>query len=619
VIIYMRLAMSFEKQFIWDIHLTQDSLMREPLPHYQKGNFSFGNLSLDLICKNPAYHTQHLFYEENQSVGAFLDGYLLSDADQSERLGELIQEYVHNGKTLTEVKNGIYNLIVFDAEACAVEIYNDTFGNFPCYYITLPHHLIITNSLMLLKHHISLTTDPHGFAEHYALTHVIGERTVFDRVCRTSPGSGYHFNLGQSIEVKQRRLATTWTRADQPKLQHLLDELGDMWEIALNRYLRNVSEPVGLMLSGGLDSRLVLGGLMSRHIPVIVCTHGDADSAEVQIARRISQLLGIEHVVNPMNAGFSFDQLSLQEVLWGTDLIFNPIWKSSVEKLVKRDVRHIVSGEFGDTLIGGSYYQFDSNHKRIMLSVQLNLGFPIQYDMLASEESIEQTATLMLHNAAHRLKYYKFLLRKEYQNICQDQISRIKDNVRQVLHSYLQGVQQVRQQQLVERFNYEHRERKYVLGQELILRMFAKPVMPIANREWAHKLTNIDSRLKHDHYLYYRFFNKVYPDLGRFEVPNLYGSIARPQLLIEMRRVFRRMMHKRNAKKRGWTNFNDWITSDPGRLAQYRNEFLKVDTVFDPDAVNSFFDAVQRGERFLYDGNETLNFLTAASLIESVG
>jgi asparagine synthetase B (glutamine-hydrolysing) len=58
---------------------------------------------------------------------------------------------------------------------------------------------------------------------------------------------------------------------------------------------------VGLALSGGKDSRLVLAGLLANGIEVQTSTvsMGSANDGDVSIARRIAELTGIRHSVRP--------------------------------------------------------------------------------------------------------------------------------------------------------------------------------------------------------------------------------------------------------------------------------------------------------------------------------
>jgi hypothetical protein len=325
--------------------------------------------------------------------------------------------------------------------------------------------------------------------------------------------------------------------------------------------------------------------------------------------------MGIKHIFNPMNDDFGFDQLALHEVLKHTDLMFNPIWYSSLLLLSAQGVRYFATGMLGDVLLGGSYYWFPSVHERFRYSLMLSVGMHPDYDSAPHEHSIKRITTNIAQSARRRLNHHRSLLRPDYRQICDDSMRNLESELQLVLFSYVENASNIGGQQIMERFLCEHRDRQYVAGQELLIRAFGESVLPTSDRDFVNLLTNIASVLKHDHYLYYRFFRQTYPHLSKIDVPNLYGSIDAPQLIIELRRAANLTFRKSLKKTRSWVNFHNWMTNSPERLHKYRQEYLNLESIFAPDKVIEYFDAVQRGEQRLYDGNDTLNFLSTALLV----
>jgi asparagine synthetase B (glutamine-hydrolysing) len=604
------------KQYILDVHLYDTPpFIDTPAPGYKATRFTLSDMSIDLIRTETSDVEDQYLFDPDRLLGICLDGYILFDSKPYLGSPEVISRIFENSNGISEIMLGIYNLVVIDANARTVDIYNDTLGLLPCYYMQLPNRLVISNSLWLLKQQAMVETNTQGFAERFALTYIIDDKTVFNNVFRTRPGNRYQFVLDTSVQIKHQRLATTWTRSDKLPLTRLLPELSDVWNQTIDRCVRFLQPPLGLMLSGGLDSRLVLGGMYSKQVEMTACTHGNMESPEVQIARYLCVSLGIEQVLNPMNDQFGFDQLALHDVMEHTDLMFNPIWYSSLNLLSDRGVRFFSTGMLGDVLLGGSYYWYSSQRKRFMNSLLLAVGLRPDFDTESTDQLINYLVRSVHQEGKKRLKYYKFLLKSEYQQICDEAMRDIEDTLRKLLYSYLENTDHIGGQQLIERFKCEHRDRQYVFAQELLIRAFGEVVLPTVDRDFLNLLTNISSLVKHDHYLYYRFFRQVYPDLGKVDVPNLYGSIRAPQLVIELRRTANKVLRKPSTQERTWVNFGNWMASPKERLDLYRQEFLKVENVFDPDAVNSYFDAIHRGERLLYDGNETLNFLSTALLV----
>jgi hypothetical protein len=232
------------------------------------------------------------------------------------------------------------------------------------------------------------------------------------------------------------------------------------------------------------------------------------------------------------------------------------------------------------------------------------------------ERGIEVIVDQVVFQARKRLRNYENLLKEEYANYCRKGLTHIADEVRAVLQSY--ALVTPTSYQLEERFHCEHRDRKYVFAQELAVRSFGEVLVPTLDRDFFTFVTNINPKLKNDHHLYYKFMRRYYPEMASIPVPNLFGSIWAPQLIIELRRAINQLKRRytRDKQQLGWVNFENWILQEH-RLMDYKRQFLELDSIFDDNAVNKYFDLVQQGVKHVYDGNEFFNFLRTGKLIVS--
>ncbi|GAA3182092.1 asparagine synthase-related protein [Nonomuraea roseoviolacea] len=89
------------------------------------------------------------------------------------------------------------------------------------------------------------------------------------------------------------RAAPTSRRATRAHVDELADAL-----LAAVRPLRDTAEPVRLSLTGGRDSRLLAALLHRAGIPFVTATSGHDDSADVVLARRVAEALGVRHSVS---------------------------------------------------------------------------------------------------------------------------------------------------------------------------------------------------------------------------------------------------------------------------------------------------------------------------------
>ncbi len=123
--------------------------------------------------------------------------------------------------------------------------------------------------------------------------------------------------------------------------------------------LRLMSDvPLGAMLSGGLDSSLIVA-LMARHMSEPVKTFsvgfaGDSQGNELAAARRVASALGAEHHELELNADFGC--VSLEDLVWHLD---EPVASLSalgfygLSELASRHVTVALSGQGADEQLGG--------------------------------------------------------------------------------------------------------------------------------------------------------------------------------------------------------------------------------------------------------------------------
>jgi hypothetical protein len=168
-------------------------------------------------------------------------------------------------------------------------------------------------------------------------------------------------------------------------------------------------------------------------------------------------------------------------------------------------------------------------------------------------------------------------------------------------------------QQVFERFTFEHTLRQWTAAQERQLRVYGQVHAPTYDRDLIEYISNLPSSVKTDHYLYYRVFRRLYPELARVPVTNLGAPIYRSQLAIEFARA-RRIIGRRRLSS--WINFDQWVRGGD-RLSRYEQLFLDNAHFFDRSAIETHFARVRDGRASVYDGNELHNFLNVGLMLRS--
>jgi asparagine synthase (glutamine-hydrolysing) len=178
---------------------------------------------------------------------------------------------------------------------------------------------------------------------------------------------------------------------------------------------RMVSDvPVGIFLSGGIDSSLVAALLQKdASIPIQTFTIGFKDSNfnESEVAERVASILGTNHKTYYCN------EEDFKEIIQLLPSIYDePFGDSSaiptimVSRKASKEVKVVLSGDGGDELFGGySKYHF-STYSSFVLKIPLfirKLAYKISYKI--SPKNVESIARSLGINSYSQIssKYYK--------------------------------------------------------------------------------------------------------------------------------------------------------------------------------------------------------------------
>jgi asparagine synthase (glutamine-hydrolysing) len=116
--------------------------------------------------------------------------------------------------------------------------------------------------------------------------------------------------------------------------------------------------PVGVVLSGGLDSTLILLHVREMHPDCVAFTIGTGDSDDLRFARRLTQELGVRHeVVELRPADIHLDDvrtaIRMSELTEYGDVINSVVTKPLFERVHHCGVKVVLSGDGSDELFGG--------------------------------------------------------------------------------------------------------------------------------------------------------------------------------------------------------------------------------------------------------------------------
>ncbi len=253
---------------------------------------------------------------------------------------------------------GMFAIALWDRKERVLHLLRDRLGVKPLYYGWNGDTLWFGSELKAVRAftHWSPQIDTTALSDYFQFGYINAPRSIYRNVFKVPPG--YAIAIGRSSSPQLRCYWSVLPALADP-LTGPEDDLADQLEaLMVDAFkLRMVSDvPVGVFLSGGIDSSLVTA-LLQRHFGTIhTFTIGFNEPAydEAPHARRIAEHLGTQHTERILEAS------EAQAILprWG-DLYDEPYSDPSgiptylVSRVASSHVKVVLSADGGDELFSG--------------------------------------------------------------------------------------------------------------------------------------------------------------------------------------------------------------------------------------------------------------------------
>ncbi|MEI6211400.1 MAG: asparagine synthase-related protein [bacterium] len=231
-----------------------------------------------------------------ESFGLLL-GYALTDADEQLDARRLLAAWCAQGGELGAFDG--YFLGIASAPSGALSVMCDPLGLFPVYYTQKGDVLVAGSSPACCIAHPACPNvlDPLGLAG-ILLTHGLVEgRTLVDGVARLSMGHRLEWQPEGGVcerEIFRLQPEETWRDTSN---EEILVRAAAMMRHSIRRHLPRAAE-TSLLLSGGLDSRLMAAVLSAEGVAYTPFTWGRRDDFEVRAARAVAEALRLTLTVD---------------------------------------------------------------------------------------------------------------------------------------------------------------------------------------------------------------------------------------------------------------------------------------------------------------------------------
>ncbi len=288
----------------------------------------------------------------------------------------ILAAYVEWGHNCLKYLEGMFAFALYDSKLQEVFLARDRAGEKPLFYFMNKETLYFASELKALLSNPSLprNIDPESFDCYLTMGFIPGERSILSGYKKLPPAHAMRFNIrNNKIDIwkywELPEINTNNITIDKIKLVNQLELLLDN---AVKKQL--VSDvPVGILLSGGLDSSLItaMAARNSNEVRTFsVGFPGGNETDETHHARLIAEHFKTKHTEFqsvPDSAVDIMQKLAHQfdEPLVDSSMI--PTFQ--ISELISKKCKVVLGGDGGDELFGGYIH-----HSRILWMYQ-KLGY----------------------------------------------------------------------------------------------------------------------------------------------------------------------------------------------------------------------------------------------------
>jgi asparagine synthase (glutamine-hydrolysing) len=272
----------------------------------------------------------------------------------------IVHLYEEAGAACVEKLDGIFAFAILDLRRDLLFLARDAVGVKPLFYAATPDHFLFGSEIkaLLASSIITPVPDWQAISDFFTFLYVPGPRTAFDGIQQLPPAHSLTLHLKDN-SISQMRYWEVARREDLESLPYgkLKSRIREVLTEAVNRQL--VSDvPLGVFLSGGIDSTIVAGLAKREKKDIQTYTLALAGEEylffnEAEKARVVSRHLGTEHFELSVEFPDLFEILNIVELF---DQPFANPTSYLMHQLSQKAREHItvaLCGAGGDELFAG--------------------------------------------------------------------------------------------------------------------------------------------------------------------------------------------------------------------------------------------------------------------------
>lgn len=414
-------------------------------------------------------------------------GHIFSINNDPEFVLQLYEEY---GDEFVLKLNGIFSIVILDKKLGRLLIISDRYGLRPIFYFNDDGYLLFGSEVkaILQDKKLKKIVDDHSVTDLFAFGYILENRTLFKDINVLPPASILEFIDGK-VSIKKYWDFDFNREYKNYNEKYYIDNLSKTIRHAVERQIIG-NHKLGALLSGGLDSRTIIGFVrdFKKENEVHTFTYGKKNCNDAKFAQVISERIGTIHHYYE----FRPDDIisNAEEVVYKTDGMLNIL--NAPRMQTYRDIARfsnvIFHGWIGDTTNGDFFDpNIDSNNDNLNIFKRL---CPLSADL-------------------------KNLFNKSYYPIVEQSLNTSKKYILKTGNNI-----KLPSNRLIY-YNLKERQRRLISVGFIYMRNYLESRTPFSDNDYIDFSTNTPSSLKINKNLYKKMILDTFPKF--LDIPNANG------------------------------------------------------------------------------------------------
>ncbi len=275
----------------------------------------------------------------------------------------VLNSFIKWGPDCVSRFNGMFAFALWDSLEKSLYLFRDRMGVKPLYYYAHNGTLAFASELKAIHAGLAykLETDSKALGEFFHYGYISEPRSIYKNVFKLEPGC--FIKISEKMKIDHHRYwdMDSFIKSHESVSENLcLDELENIMIDAFKKRLI-ADVPVGVFLSGGVDSSLVTA-ILARHsgadIKTFTIGFNEKNYDESPWAKKISEYLGTEHTEEIVTSDHAKKILPLWPEIYDEPFgDISGIPTTIVSQITRKNVKVSLSADGGDELFCG-YHRY---------------------------------------------------------------------------------------------------------------------------------------------------------------------------------------------------------------------------------------------------------------------